>query len=230
MDGFDPFSNILTAIASGLGAWEAAFQKASAFVEQLNETEKSAFVTGKLDLGCSGIIVPIERVNFPGLCLQDGSNAIRIADKATVFPAGLATAASFDRSLIYARSYALGEEFKAKGAHVLLGFDDSLSICSYRSLMMALVLRSVRLAGILSEVETGKASVPTPIWLVKQQQLRLQAFKMLAFKLAQSITSEMNRRRKEALLSSMALSLKPYPRILMIGHCMNCIYGHLLMP
>lgn len=70
---------------------------------------------------CVGNINPIPRLNFSGLCLQDGPLAVRQATYASVFPAGLTTAASWDKSLMYTRGLYMGEEFKNKGAHVALG-------------------------------------------------------------------------------------------------------------
>lgn len=109
----------LSANATGSG-WSAAFQQASDFVSQLTASEKAFLVTG-VEGPCVGNIPPIHRLDFDGLCLQDGPLAIRVADYASVFPAGLTVAASWDRQLAYARGQALGEEFKAKGANVMLG-------------------------------------------------------------------------------------------------------------
>lgn len=77
-------------------------------------------VTGQFG-PCVGNIVAVPRLNFTGLCLQDGPLAIRVADYASVFPAGVTVAASWDRKILYDRGYAMGEEFKAKGAHAILG-------------------------------------------------------------------------------------------------------------
>jgi len=70
---------------------------------------------------CVGNILAIPRLNFSGLCLQDGPLAIRVADYASVFPAGISIAASWDRKLMYERGLAMGQEFRDKGAHVMLG-------------------------------------------------------------------------------------------------------------
>lgn len=70
---------------------------------------------------CVGNIVAIPRLGFPGLCLQDGPLAIRVVDYASVFPAGVSAAASFDRDLIRQRGILMGAEFKGKGAHIALG-------------------------------------------------------------------------------------------------------------
>lgn len=70
---------------------------------------------------CVGNIIGIPRLGFPGLCLHDGPLAIRVADYASVFSAGVSVAASWDKEILYERGYAMGEEFRAKGAHVFLG-------------------------------------------------------------------------------------------------------------
>ncbi|KAL2786985.1 putative beta-glucosidase G [Aspergillus keveii] len=104
----------------GSGGWEDALSQAQDFVSQLTLAEKADMVTGQPG-PCVGNIVAIPRLNFSGLCLQDGPLSIRVADYASVFPAGVTVASSWDRDILYERGYAMGEEFKAKGAHILLG-------------------------------------------------------------------------------------------------------------
>ncbi|KAL4914695.1 glycoside hydrolase superfamily [Aspergillus aurantiobrunneus] len=106
--------------ATGSGGWETALAQAQDFVAQLTLEEKADMVTGQAG-PCVGNIVAIPRLNFGGICLQDGPLAIRVADYASVFPAGVTVASSWDRKLLYDRGYAMGQEFKAKGAHVALG-------------------------------------------------------------------------------------------------------------
>ncbi|TVY81023.1 putative beta-glucosidase G [Lachnellula suecica] len=105
--------------ATGVGGWEGAIVKARAFVSQMTLEEKADMVTGTPG-PCVGNIVPILRLGFSGLCLQDGPLSIRVADYASVFPAGVSTAATFDRDLIYQRGVAMGAEFRGKGSHVAL--------------------------------------------------------------------------------------------------------------
>ncbi|TVY32112.1 putative beta-glucosidase G [Lachnellula subtilissima] len=105
--------------ATGIG-WGDAFAKAQSFVSNLTIEEKSNMVTGYPG-PCVGNIIAIPRLGFPGLCLQDGPLAIRVVDYASVFPAGVSCAATFDRDLIRARGIAMGSEFRGKGAHVALG-------------------------------------------------------------------------------------------------------------
>jgi len=52
---------------------------------------------------------------------MDGPLAIRQADYASVYPAGLSVAASWDRQLARQRGMDMGTEFKGKGANVALG-------------------------------------------------------------------------------------------------------------
>ncbi|KAI0115698.1 beta-glucosidase [Nemania sp. FL0031] len=101
--------------------WEDASELADAFVAQLNLTEKVAMVTGNIAGVCDGNINAIALLNFSGLCLHDGPAGIRVADKATLFPAGVTVASTWDRDLMYARAFAMGQEFREKGAHILLG-------------------------------------------------------------------------------------------------------------
>lgn len=103
-----------------MGGWEDAVAKAQAFVAELTVEEKAQMVTG-VPGPCVGNILAIERLGFPGLCLQDGPLSIRVASYASVFSAGVSAAASWDKDILYERGYAMGEEFKGKGAHVYLG-------------------------------------------------------------------------------------------------------------
>lgn len=70
---------------------------------------------------CVGNTVAIDRLNFPGLCLQDGPLAIRVASYASVFSAGVSAAATWDKDIMYERGLAMGAEFRGKGAHIHLG-------------------------------------------------------------------------------------------------------------
>ncbi|KAJ6089940.1 hypothetical protein N7467_005156 [Penicillium canescens] len=105
--------------ATGSGGWDEAFSKAQQFVAKLTIEEKADMVTGQPG-PCVGNIVAVPRLGFPGLCLQDGPLAIRVADYASVFAAGVTVASTWDRDLLYKRGYAMGQEFKAKGAHIAL--------------------------------------------------------------------------------------------------------------
>ncbi|KZV84023.1 glycoside hydrolase family 3 protein [Exidia glandulosa HHB12029] len=104
-------------------AWDAAYAKAKVAVAKMSLTDKVTLTTGTgLGAGtCSGNIPAISSINFPGLCLEDGPMAMRPANFSTVFPAGVNTAATFNRQLIRARGVALGAEFAGKGVNVAFG-------------------------------------------------------------------------------------------------------------
>ncbi|KOS17064.1 putative beta-glucosidase F [Escovopsis weberi] len=55
------------------------------------------------------------------LCLNDSPSGVRQADNVTVFPAGITTGATFDKSLMYKRGVAIGRENRLKGVNVWLG-------------------------------------------------------------------------------------------------------------
>ncbi|CAH7668910.1 family 3 glycoside hydrolase [Phakopsora pachyrhizi] len=60
-------------------------------------------------------------VKIPEFCLQDGPAGLRQVTNATAFPAGISVAATWNRELMRARGVAMGEEWRANGAHVVLG-------------------------------------------------------------------------------------------------------------
>ncbi|KAI8942959.1 hypothetical protein NX059_000998 [Plenodomus lindquistii] len=105
---------------TGVGGWSDALERARDFVAQLSIEEKARMVTGTPG-PCVGNVAPIPRLNFSGLCLHDGPLAIRQAVYASVFPAQLSAAASWDRALTRQRGLYMAREFRGKGAHVALG-------------------------------------------------------------------------------------------------------------
>lgn len=113
-------TNPPTANATGIG-WEDAMKRAKAFVAQLTLEEKAMMVTGTPG-PCVGNIVPVERLGFKGLCLQDGPLSNRVADYVSVFSAGVSAASTWDKDILFERGHLMGKEFKAKGAHVALSY------------------------------------------------------------------------------------------------------------
>ncbi|KAI1377951.1 glycoside hydrolase superfamily [Hypoxylon crocopeplum] len=116
----DPSNHVVTTPTP----WPDAIAKAQDFVSQLNLTEKIGIVSGGYLSGgpaCVGAIGQITRLGFKGICLSDGPSGYSRSDSVSVFPSGITTAATWDASLMYRRAVALGEEFRAKGSHVILG-------------------------------------------------------------------------------------------------------------
>ncbi|KAI0405376.1 glycoside hydrolase family 3 protein [Xylaria palmicola] len=107
----------------GAVGWEAAHAKARAFVSQLTLAEKVNLTTGiGWESGqCVGESGSVPRLGLRRLCMQDSPLGVRFADFASAFSAGQTVAASFDRTLMYRRGKAMGEEHKGKGVNVVLG-------------------------------------------------------------------------------------------------------------
>ncbi|RKL04741.1 hypothetical protein BFJ71_g3523 [Fusarium oxysporum] len=101
--------------------WLNARAKADTLISKMTPKEKSLMVTGTFDGTCIEYIAPIKRLGFGGLCIQDGPIGLRLGDLVSVFPSGVTTAATWDRQLMALRGEAMAKEFKAKGAHVILG-------------------------------------------------------------------------------------------------------------
>ena len=108
---------------------------------------------------CVGNIAPIPSLGFNGLCLQDGPLAIRQADYASVFPAGLSVAASWDTGYAYQRGAYMGSEHKGKGSNIALGYVFLLIPDDPKLTVLDLSLD--HLESLPSVAGTGKASRPT---------------------------------------------------------------------
>ncbi|KAJ5425331.1 hypothetical protein N7465_000401 [Penicillium sp. CMV-2018d] len=117
------FTVAADAYGSGAAGWDAAYSKAQAALLKLNQTEKVGIATGVGWEGgpCVGNTYAASSIDYPSLCLQDSPLGIRFANPVTAFPAGINAGATWDRSLLYARGAAMGEEAKGLGVHVQLG-------------------------------------------------------------------------------------------------------------
>ncbi|KAI9892484.1 MAG: hypothetical protein M1814_001441 [Vezdaea aestivalis] len=106
-----------------LESWKDSYAKAEVMVKKMSLPEKVNVTTGTgwMMQMCVGNTGPANSVGFPSLCLQDGPLGIRFADLISAFPAGITTGATWNKTLIYQRGYALGSEFRDKGVHVMLG-------------------------------------------------------------------------------------------------------------
>lgn len=90
---------------TGSGNWSAAYSKARAFVAQLSLDEKLNFTAGiTIANGCSGNIAPVERLGFPGLCLQDAGNGVRGTDFVNGYPSGLHVGARYGAQCMSVRA------------------------------------------------------------------------------------------------------------------------------
>ncbi|GMF68181.1 unnamed protein product [Aspergillus oryzae] len=104
---------------SGAGSWGHALSKAQHLVSQMSLEEKVSLTGGSKDSrnGCGGNIPAIDRLGFPGMCLQDGPNGIKGVELVNGYPSGIHVGAS----LAYKQAKAIGGEFRRKGATIALG-------------------------------------------------------------------------------------------------------------
>lgn len=105
---------------NGGPAWANGFAKAKSFLEQMTVEEKVNITTGYTGK-CVGFTGTAPRVGLEALCLQDGPAGVRPARRVSQFPAGVTTAATWDRELIAERAEAIAEEFRDKGVNIWLG-------------------------------------------------------------------------------------------------------------
>lgn len=87
-------------------------------------TDTEAYFAGEFSWEsgpCVGNTGSIPRLGFNGFCTQDSPVGVRDTDYNTVFPSGQTAAASWNRSALYARGLAMGQEHYNKGSTVQLG-------------------------------------------------------------------------------------------------------------
>jgi len=106
-----------------VASWADSYAKAARVVANMTLAEKVNLTTGTgLLMGpCVGNTGSALRFGIPNLCLQDSALGIASTDNNTAFPAGVTTGATFNKALMYARGFALGEEARGKGVNIQLG-------------------------------------------------------------------------------------------------------------
>ncbi|KAJ3517116.1 hypothetical protein NLJ89_g706 [Agrocybe chaxingu] len=106
-------------------SWDESYRLANNVIAQMTLDEKLGIVigTGQLNSArrCVGDTKAIPRLGIPSICMQDGPAGMRLVKNVTAYPTGVNAASTFSRRLMRARGVAIGEEFRAKGAHIFLG-------------------------------------------------------------------------------------------------------------
>ena len=119
--------------------WDISYKKAEKFINKLNLTEQINLLFGTQNMKiqsilienesekkylCEGLIDPFKnsKVNFKGMCLQDGPAGVRFSNGTSIsWQAGINNAATFNRKLMKKVGKAQGEELKIKGINTVLG-------------------------------------------------------------------------------------------------------------
>ena len=106
--------------------WAEAHEKAKAKVKEFTVQEKLNLIFGTQNMqkktedgGCVGAIDPVEG-KFGGICLQDGPAGVRFSTSTQSWQAGINTAATFNKTLMYEVGKAQGKEFREKGVNIAL--------------------------------------------------------------------------------------------------------------
>ena len=91
--------------------------RAAEVVKQMTLEEKISYITGFENW----YIREIPRLGLPKVRMADGPQGVRNNTKSTLYPSGVAAAATWDRDLINQMGVALGKDSRARGVHILLG-------------------------------------------------------------------------------------------------------------
>ena len=106
--------------------WEEAHKKAKEKIKDFTVDEKLSLLYGIQNMqktrenGCVGSIEPIQD-KFGGICLQDGPAGVRFSLSTQSWQAGINTASTFNKTLMYEVGKAQGKEFREKGINIALG-------------------------------------------------------------------------------------------------------------
>ena len=108
-------------------SWEEAHKLAKIKLRNFTLEEKLSLLYGTKNMQntdhsdtCVGMIDPIKD-KFGGICLQDGPAGVRFSKSTQSWQAGINTASTFNKTLMYEVGKAQGKEFREKGIHVALG-------------------------------------------------------------------------------------------------------------
>ena len=91
--------------------------RAATVVKQMTLEEKIAYIGGH----DSWYVRAIDRLGLPAVRMADGPQGVRNNTKSTLYPSGVAAAATWDTELIEQMGVSLGKDSRARGVHILLG-------------------------------------------------------------------------------------------------------------
>ena len=92
-------------------------QRAAEVVKKMTLEEKIDYIAGYE----RWYIRAIDRLGLPAVRMADGPQGVRNNTKSTLYPSGIAAAATWDTELINQMGLSLGKDARARGVHILLG-------------------------------------------------------------------------------------------------------------
>lgn len=96
---------------------ESDRQRAAGLVSQMTLEEKIDYIGGYNEF----YIRAIPRLGIPEIRMADGPQGVRNETQSTMFPCGIAAAATWNRDLIYDYGRGLGQDARARGVRIMLG-------------------------------------------------------------------------------------------------------------
>ncbi len=91
--------------------------RAAEIVSQMTLEEKIAYVGGYENW----FVRAVDRLGLPAVKMADGPQGVRNNTRSTLYPSGIAAAATWDVDLIRKMGESLGKDARARGVHILLG-------------------------------------------------------------------------------------------------------------
>ena len=91
--------------------------RAAEIVKKMTLEEKIDYIGGYE----SWYVRAIPRLGLPAVRMADGPQGVRNNTKSTLYPSGVAAAATWDTDLIQEMGVSLGKDSRARGVHILLG-------------------------------------------------------------------------------------------------------------
>ena len=91
--------------------------RAAEIVKKMTLDEKIAYIGGYK----AWYVRAIERLGLPAVRMADGPQGVRNNTRSTLYPSGVAAAATWDTNLIQQMGVSLGKDARARGVHILLG-------------------------------------------------------------------------------------------------------------
>ena len=91
--------------------------RAAEVVKKMTLDEKIAYIGGYE----AWYVRAIERLGLPAVRMADGPQGVRNNTRSTLYPCGVAAAATWDINLIQQMGVSLGKDARARGVHILLG-------------------------------------------------------------------------------------------------------------
>ena len=94
-----------------------AKERAAKLVGQMTLDEKIDYIGGYNEF----YIRAVPRLGIPEIRMADGPQGVRNNTRSTMFPCGVAAAATWDRALVRDMGRGLGQDARARGVHIMLG-------------------------------------------------------------------------------------------------------------